>query len=163
MTITWTSATTYLNWVEEDDDYMDIDTVLWNPAMEVANNTEALLKAVGDKNSCMMYVSAPGASKFMLEAERLAAAGRVKLMEVDDWDFNDTTDPSGSKVYTFGNMRPAWYPNLLEDEGKIEVPFVNADFLVADAWKKKHAKIYANFSVALIGLQPEIDRILVVR
>ena len=157
------AATTYLNWVEEDDDYMDINTVLWNPAMEVANNTEALLKAVNDKNSCMMYVAAPGASKFMLEAEKLAAAGRVKLMEVDDWDFNDTTDPSGSKVYTFGKMQTAWYPSLLEDEGKIEVPFVNADFIVSDAWRKKHTKIYANFSIALIGLQPEIDRILVVR
>lgn len=162
------AATTFQNWIEEDADYDDVQTVLNIPSMSVASNGDALLKVVGDRNSCMMYVAAPGATQFVREADAMARAGKIKLVNVNDWDFNDTTDPSGAKVYSFGNLSPKYYPNLLKNagfigSGTVEVPYLNADFLVANAWKTKNAKIYSDFALSIMSLQANVDRVVQAR
>lgn len=162
------AATTFQNWIEEDADYDDIQTVLNIPSMNVASNSDALLKVASNKNSCMMYVAAPGATQFLREADALAEDGKIKLIDVNDWDFNDTTDPAGTKVYKFGKLSPKYYPNLLKSagfigSGSVEVPYLNADFLVANAWKTKNAKIYSNFALSIMSLQANVDRVVQAR
>jgi len=89
-----------------------MQTVISNPAMAVGSYEEAILKASQDKNSCAMYVGAPGASKFMRNVEAGAKSSNLILAKVSDGDLNDTTDPAGSAVYKFDEIAEETYDNL---------------------------------------------------
>lgn len=156
------AAETWKNFIGEDSDYGKIQTVINNPSMAVGSYEEAVLKASQDKNSCAMYVGAPGASKFARSVDSGAKASNLVLVDLNDNDLNDTTDPSGSAVYKFGKI--SGYKNLDRQggcygycSGDIESLFVNADFIVANNWKKTNKDTYSTFAVDLMGVQPEIQ------
>jgi hypothetical protein len=158
------AAETWANFIGEDDDYGKIQTVINNPSMNVGSYEEAILKASQDKNSCAMYVGAPGASKFMRNVEAGAKSSNLILAKVSDGDLNDTTDPAGSAVYKFDKIAEDTYDNLTRKAscygycgGDVETIYLNADFIVANKWKTANKDTYSNFAVDLMGVQPEIQ------
>lgn len=157
---------TWINFVNEDSTYGKIQTVLNTPSMAVTTTEEALLKVRGDKNSCALYVAAPGATTLMRNVENGAKQGELILIDVNDSDFNDTTDPVGDPVYTFKKIPEKTYPNLLSKAGmiygggSIKTLYLNADFVVANKWKQTNSSLYPSFATTIIGLQPEINAVV---
>jgi len=156
------AAETWKNFIGEDSDYAEIQTVLNNKDMVVNSYEEAVLKVTNDKKSCAMYVGAPGASKFVRNIEAGAKQSKIVLVDINDNDLNDTTDPSGSAVYKFGDIDA--YKNLNRQAscygwcgGDIESLYVNADFIVANKWKADNKTTYPTLAVDLLGMQPEIE------
>lgn len=159
---------TYRDWIGEDDDYADIPNSLTHPVkLKVASNSEALLKVSQDKNACMLYVAAPGATEFMKNAERMAVTLGIKLIDLNDGDLLDTTDPSGDDVYAKVQIDSSVYPQLsrmagaVYGSGDIHTLNMNADFLFGEAWKKKHPEVYAKVAMKVLTMEDRIK--LVVR
>jgi len=158
------AAETWANLVAEDNDYKKIQTPLNNPLLTVDTNEDAFAKAATDRNSCAMFVGAPAATQFMNNVERAAIATGVVLVALNESTFDSTVDPSGAKVYTFGKFTNKQYPKLLRKAGvlgtsyfnSIDTLFVNADFLVSDAWKKQHKRAFTQFSGSLYGMTGNI-------
>lgn len=156
------AAETWKNFIGEDSDYAKVQTVISNPSMKVASYEEAIMKVRNDSNSCAMYVGAPGASKFVRSIDAAAKNSNIVLIDINDNDLNDTTDPSGKAVYTFDGIDG--YKQLNRNggcygfcSGSIDSLYVNADFIVANKWKKANSKAYATFGLDLMGVQPEIE------
>ena len=156
------AAETWKNFIGEDSDYGKIQTVLSNPSMNVASYGEAVMKVSNDKNSCAMYVGAVGASKFVRNIDSAAKKSNLVLVDINDNDLNDTTDPSGQAVYKFDEIDN--YKQLNRNggcygycSGGIESLYVNADFIVATKWKKANSKTYSSFGLDMMGVQPEIE------
>ena len=161
------AAVTMQDWIGEDSSYGEIQTVLNTPSMKVTSNEEALSKVYQDptKNSCMMYVAAPGATEFMRNANAIAKAKKIVLIEIDDWDFNDLEDPSGADVYDFVDLEEKWYGNLTRQAGwvgggNVQTLDVAADFIISTKWQKEHSKIFATVDVKLTALEERIQAVL---
>ena len=161
------AAVTFRNWIGEDDDYAEIQTVLTETKMEVESNTEALSKVYNDptKKSCMMYVGAPK-TKFMRQVEQVAKAKKIVLIDINDGDFDDTEDPSGADVYDFMQIDSSVYPNLSRQagvvygSGDIHTLDMNADLLVSTKWQKKHKKIFPDLELNLASLEQRIKAVV---
>jgi len=156
------AAETWKNFVGEDSDYGKIQTVLSNPKMTVGSYEEAVMKVRNDKTSCAMYVGAPGASKFVRNIDGGAKQSNLVLVDINDNDLNDTTDPSGSAVYKFGKIDAYKQLNRQAScygycSGDIESLYVNADFIVANKWKTINKDTYPTLALDLMGMQPEIE------
>jgi len=156
------AAETWKNFIGEEEDYSKVQTVLNTPSMKVASYEEAITKVRNDKNSCAMYVGAPNASKFVRNVEAAAKKSNLVLIDINDNDLNDTTDPSGRAVYKFGAIKG--YKQLNRNggcygycSGDIESLYVNADFIVANKWKDANTSSYSSFALDLMGVQPEIE------
>lgn len=156
---------TWRNFIGEDEDYADIPTTLTDPSMKVATNEEAILKVRNDTNSCMMYVGAEGASRFMRDIDSGARRGNLVIVEVADGSLDNTTDPAGDDVYDFGTLHEKHYNNLLREGGcygwcggDVTTLTMNADFIVSNTWKDKYSKVYPHLANSLIGQQKKIDR-----
>lgn len=150
------AATTWRNFIGENSDYSKVKTGT------SASYEEAIMKVRNDKNSCALYVGAPGASKFVKSIEGAATKSGIVLIDIDDNDMNDTTDPSGKAVYKFGDIDK--YTQLGRQNscygycsGDIETLFVSADFIVANDWKKANKDTYSTFALDLMNVQPDIE------
>jgi hypothetical protein len=155
------AAETWKNFMGERDDYSKVNTVLNDPSMKVSSYEEALLKVSSDKNSCAMYVAAPGSTTLMANIDKGAKQSKMVLIDVEDGKLDNTTDPSGADVYAFKNITA--YKALQRKggcygycSGDIESLFVNADFLVSNKWKKANSTAYNTLAVELLGMTPEI-------
>jgi len=159
------AAVTFRNWIGEDDGYEDIQTVL-NSSMEVASNEAALMKVSQNKNSCMMYVAAPGATEFVKKANKSAKAMKIVLIDINDGDFNDTEDPSGKDVYNFMEFDQKLYGNLTRQAGAlwgggdIQTLDMAADFVVSTKWQKANEKLYPSVALSLTALEPRIKEVV---
>jgi len=156
------AAETWKNFIGEDSDYGKIQTVLTNKSMTVGSYEEAIMKVGNDKNSCAMYVGAPGASKLVRNIDAAAKKSNLVLIDINDNDLNDTTDPSGSSVYKFGDIDAYKQLNRQAScygwcSGDIQSLYVNADFIVSNKWKKVNSTTYPSLAVDLMGMQPEIE------
>ncbi len=159
---------TYRDWIGEDDDYADIPNSLTHPALRVADNGDALLKVSQDPrhNTCMLYVAAAGATEFMRTTELSAKALNVVLIDLNDGDLLDTTDPSGDDVYSKTQIDSSVYPNLSRQAGSfygsgdIHTLDMNADFLVGEAWKRKHPDIASKMALKVITMEDRIKQVL---
>jgi len=171
------AAVTFRNWLGEDDDYAEIQTVITkdeellpkgklNNSMVVSSNEEALMKVSKDKNSCMMYVAAPGATEFVQTANASAKALKIVLIDINDNDFNDTEDPSGADVYDFMELDERLYGNLTRNAGAlwgggdIHTLDMKADVIVSTAFQKKHAKIWPKAALQITALEPRIKAVV---
>jgi TRAP-type uncharacterized transport system substrate-binding protein len=160
------AAVTFRNWIGEDEDYAKVQTVLTKPNMVVESNEEALMKVSQDKNSCMMYVGAAGASEFIKNANAGAKGTNIVLIDIDDGDLNDTTDPSGSDVYKFTQFDERLYNNLTRQAGYIygggdvDTLTVAADFIVSTKWAEANKAIYPKLYNQVIGLTPRIQAVV---
>jgi len=150
------AAVTWRNFVGENSDYKKVKTG------NSASYEESIMKVRNDKNACALYVGAPGASKFVKSIEGAAKQSGIVLVDIDDSDMNDTTDPAGKPVYKFGEIEKLTQLGRQNScygycSGDIETLFVNADFIVANSWKNANKDTYGNFSLDLMNVQPEID------
>lgn len=157
------AATTYRNWIGEDDDYENIKTVLTDDSMIVHSYEEALLKV--SKTDCAMYVGAPG-TRFMRNVEASAKNAGYVLIDIDDSNLDDTTDPSGENVYTTTQIDSSKYPNLLSNNGvffgsgDLDTLELNADFIVSSKWQQDNVKVYPGMSLQMKSLQTPIANIV---
>ncbi len=148
---------TWTNLVNENADYDEIN------AQRVGSYEEALQKAVNEPNACALYVGATGSSELMRKTERGASTTQLELVEVIDSSILGTTDPSGSTVYSTGDLSTSTYPNLLRDggcwsacSGDVPTLTVNADFIIGTAWKAANKSGYDGFVLDLTGMSSEI-------
>jgi len=155
------AAETWKNFTAESDQYKQVNTVFNDPSMKVSSYEEALLKVTGDKNACAMYVAAPGSTTLMRNIDAGAKAAKLVLVDVEDGNLDDTTDPAGSDVYSFKNINS--YKALQRKgscygycSGAVQSLYLNADFVVNNNWKKTNSTAYNSLAVELIGMTPEI-------
>ena len=156
------SAETWKNFVAENDDYADIRTPLNTATMKSASYEEALLKVTNAK-TCMLYVGAAGATQFMQNVESSAVRNKLVLIDVDDSELSETTDPSGSTVYTYEQIDSTVYPNLSRQsgmfygEGDVDTLHVNADLILATEWKDANKAEYPQVVVKIRGMHEAIN------
>lgn len=150
------AAETWKNFIAENSKYNSVK-VNYTSSYE-----EAALKVSQDSNSCMLYVGAPKASKFIKNIDAGAKRMNLVLVDVDDSTLDNTTDPSGKDVYTFGSL--GGYKNLNRNggcwgycSGDVDTLYLDADFIVANKWKNKHKSAYSSFAVDLMGLAKDIN------
>lgn len=162
------AGVTFRNWLGEDASYNTIRTVLTDETMKVDSNEAAYMKAVNDptKNSCMMYVAAPGATEFMRNIDKGSRAQKMVLIDIDDGDFDNTEDPSGADIYDFMEFDSSLYPNLTRQagviygSGDINTLDMKTDFVVSTAWQKKYPKIYPKVALKLASLEDVIATLI---
>ncbi len=158
------AETTMLDWIGENDDYGDIKSVINDPKLNVTSYDDAMLKVSQDKNACLMYVAAKGSTKFMKNADKVSKTMKTVLIDVTDSDLDDTTDPSGDKVYSSMQIDSSVHPKLTRQSGSwfgsgdVHTYDVGADFLISDAWKKKNAGVYGKMAIQFAGMAGDIKR-----
>jgi TRAP-type uncharacterized transport system substrate-binding protein len=157
------AAETWKNFSAESDKYGKVNTILNDNKMKVSSYEEALLKVTSDKNSCALYVAAPGSTTLMRNIDAGAKKSKMVLAEIEDGKLDNTTDPSGADVYTFKDITS--YKELQRQagcygycSGSVESLYVNADFIVSTDWKTKNSTQYNNLAVELLGMTPEINK-----
>lgn len=160
------AAQTWRNFIGEESDYGKVQTVLNNSNMNVSSNAEALMKVSEDKNSCMMYVAAAGATKFLQQANIGAKSSHIVLIDIDDSALDNTEDPSGRDVYETTQFDEKLYSNLtrqagvLYGGGDVDTLTVAADFIVSTKWIREHRKLYPSVRMQLIGLTDRIQSVV---
>jgi len=157
------AAQTWLNFTQEDDSYGDVKTVFNTPSLDVSSYESAMLAVANDENTCAMYVAAEGSTTLMRNIDSGAKATHSVLVEINDNDLNDTTDPSGKAVYAFSDISS--YKALLRKggcygycSGSIQSLSMNADFLIGTQWKNANKTTYDQLAVELIGMSTEINK-----
>lgn len=155
------AAETWKNFIGEDGNYGKVRTVLNTASMAIASNEDALSKIV-DADNCMLYVAAPGATGFMATVEKMAIEKGLVMIDVNDGDLDDTTDPAGEKVYDYKEIDAAVYPNLARQNGlvfgsgDIDTLYLKADFVVGNAWKVANPELYPLVALDIVSLGDEI-------
>ena len=162
------AAGTFQNWIAEDDDYADVQTVFNNPSMSVTSNEAAVMKIAGDKNSCALYVGAQGASAFVKKMDKIAKASHIVLVNITDGSLDNTEDPSGADVYDKGTMDA--YSNLNRNagtfgmmSGKVDSMFLNADLIVGTKWQKANQDLYPTLVMDMMAMQSDINIVVTPR
>ena len=150
------TAMTWKGFCDEDTHYRSIKT-------RHASYEEALKAVQRDKNAVMMFVSGLNSS-LLKKAEALAKRTKtVRLVQVNDWDFNDTQDQFGNDVYSFVEIPSDTYPNLQKGffTGKaIETIGVNAVLAVRTDWAKTYGpEALDALTYAVLEAQPLISAI----
>jgi TRAP transporter TAXI family solute receptor len=99
------TAITWEGLCQQDKSYCKI------PVKHADYNT-ALKEVETNPNALMMLVSG-FRSDFIQQAEKFAKeTGKLRLVAVDDWNFNDKKDEHGNRIYNFVNIPPKTYPSL---------------------------------------------------
>jgi len=156
------AAETWKNFVGENSDYASVKV-----NTTVGSYEEAALKVSNDVNSCMLYVGAEGATKLMTNINNSSAGNKIVLRDIDDSSLSKTKDPAGSVVYKTSELDEDTYASLLRQGGcwgycggDVDTLTVSADFIVSNAWKAQHSKLYPVLAVDLMGLQPRITAVV---
>ena len=77
-----------------------------------ADYMTALADTVKNPNAIMMFTSGLK-TPLIREAEEIAKkTGKLRLVSVDDWDFDNKKDEHGNKIYSFVTIPHKVYPNL---------------------------------------------------
>ncbi|WP_432735864.1 TAXI family TRAP transporter solute-binding subunit [Maridesulfovibrio sp. FT414] len=124
------TAITWESFCELDSSYKKIPTrsASYEMALDIVKNNDYAV---------MMFVSALN-SDFLKKAEAMASSGSgLRLITVDDWDFNNINDSNGNKVYSFIKIPSEVYPALQKGWfwGKdIETIAVEAALVINPDW-----------------------------
>ncbi|MFH1117414.1 MAG: TAXI family TRAP transporter solute-binding subunit [Pseudomonadota bacterium] len=124
--------------------HADYKTALAN----VATDPKALMLFVGGLNSPLLKAAEKYTEK----------SGKLRLAEVDDWDFNDKKDQHGNRIYTFITIGKKTYPNLQKGiifSSKVETLAVKAVLTVGTDWVKKNGPhVFDSLTMAVKDVQP---------
>lgn len=135
------AAVTLRNWIIEDEDYKNIE-----PVYQPATGAGALaLKQ--NKAQCAIIVSALGGAT--MSALDKDSGGALKLVDINDGDFNDSTDIDGNPVYEFTEIDSSTYSNLL---GWSDVDTTVQDALLVGANRFTQDKANGPFMDALANM-----------
>jgi len=132
------SQVTWRNFIIEDDDYGP-EHVTQLPLGGARARTK--VKA-GIDAQCAIYVAGLNSS-FMTKVEELSKW--VRLVDVDDGDFNDTVDPAGNPVYTFKTIPEKTYPGLIDAVFSLDTVAVKAVLVVTANWIDENEDAYDRF------------------
>ena len=132
------SQVTWRNFIIEDDDYGP-EHVAQLPLGGARARTK--VKA-GIDAQCALYVAGLNSS-FMKKVEELSQW--VRLVDVDDGDFNDTVDPAGNRVYTFKTIPEKTYPGLIDAVFSLDTVAVKAVLVVTGEWIDTNEDAYDRF------------------
>lgn len=141
--VTWTSFG--LN----DKSYTEIKTL-------PIGGTRAMTKVKdGSEAQCMLFVSGLNSSS-MKEVD--LQGDFLKLVAVDDWDFNDTVDDKGKKVYNFESIPGGTYDALQDGvfSSAVDTITVDAVLVVKADWIDENPDVYEQFLKASLRAQPAI-------
>jgi TRAP transporter TAXI family solute receptor len=130
------TARTWEGLCQQDEQYRkikvkhaDYDTAL----KEVENNPKALMMMVSGFRSELLKK----AEKFTQET------GKLRLVAVDDWDFNDKRDEHDNHVYNFVKIPAKIYPSLQKGwiwGHDVETLAVQAVLVLRNDWVKQYGK-----------------------
>lgn len=138
------SSITWTNFGKLDKGYQKIKT-------EPVGGIGALTRVISGRDAqCALFVSGLG-SKDMLNFNNLGK-DKVKLVEVDDWDFDNAKDGTGSKVYKFEDFPSGKYSSLQEGRWLAgpETLAVNAVLVVDPAWMDQYPDAYGDLAAAAL-------------
>lgn len=105
------------------------------------------------KNAAVMVVCALNCP-LLKELESSTLSTKLKLIPVNDWNFNDKTDKFGNLVYQFKKVSSENYPNLIPKgmfgmkNTEIETMSVEAVFIASNSWltsKSEDARLMMEF------------------
>jgi TRAP-type uncharacterized transport system substrate-binding protein len=106
-----------------------------------ADYDTALKEVETNPNALMMIVSG-FRSDFLARAEKFAEeTGKLRLVAVDDWDFNDKKDEHGNSIYQFVKIPSKTYPSLQKGwfwGRNVETMAVTAVLVLRDDWVKQY-------------------------
>lgn len=129
---------TWRNWVIEDEDYRNAVPVYEAPTGPGA------LKLKQNQVQCALVVSALGGAT--MTALDNASDGKLKLVDINDGDFNDSADIDNNPVYEFTEIDSSTYKNLL---GWSDVDTISQDAFLVGAEAFTGAEVNKNFMDAL--------------
>ena len=151
------TAMTWEGFCAEDDWYRKIRT----KHMDYG----AALEEV-ERNPDMVLMFVAGLHSSLLErAEKMAEkTGNLRLVAVDDWDFNDTRDEFGNRVYSFIEIPSGAYPKLQKGflfSKDVETLAVNSVLVVRTEWVEEYgAEAMDSLSFAVMEAKPDLlDRV----
>ncbi len=149
------TAMTWEGLCREDPSYAKIP-------VEYMDYDAALEHVTSTKNAVMMFVSGLR-SPLLDKAEAMAKKGApLRLVAVDDWDFNDETDENGNSIYTFVTIPANIYPNLQRGwllSGAVETLAVEAILVVRTEWIKENGmQALDALTFQITEAQPEMLR-----
>ncbi len=145
------TAATWQGLCEQDAAYAKIP-------VRYADYKTALARVASDPKALMLFVGGLN-SPLLKAAEKYSEkTGRLRLAEVDDWDFNDKTDQHGNSIYTFITIGKKTYPYLQKGiifSGKVETLAVKAVLAVSTDWVKKNGPhVLDSLTIAVKEVQP---------
>jgi len=128
---------------------------------EYANPSAAILKVASNPDAVMIYVSGlnSGTMKYANETSK-SLKNNLRLINVDDWDFDDAKDQFGNKIYNFTKIPSNTYKNLQPGIfSGIETISVDAVLILSDSWIKENgAEAFEDFSVTVLESLPIIKK-----
>jgi TRAP transporter TAXI family solute receptor len=140
-----------------DDAYGKIPT-------EHADYDKALVQVASDPNALMLFVG--GLNSPLIRAADIFAAqrGDLRLVAVDDWDFDDKKDRHGNPIYTFVKIAKGTYPHLQKGvlwEKEIETVAVKAVLTVRTDWIREHGPDALDaLTTALEDVKPDLLKLV---
>jgi TRAP-type uncharacterized transport system substrate-binding protein len=105
------------------------------------------------QNAAVMVVCAINCP-LLKELESSSLSNKLKMIPVNDWNFNDKTDRFGNVVYDFTTVSGSTYPNLIPASmmglktGEVETLSLSAVFIASNAWleaKSEDARLMMEF------------------
>ena len=150
------TAKTWEGFVLQDPGYKKIKT-------ENASYEEALAKVAQDPNCVMMFVSGLNNAYLRAADEIAKKSGKLRLVAVDDWNFNDKRDEHGNRIYEFVDIGRNVYPNLqkarLWGTSSVETVSVQAVAVVRTEWVKQYgSQAMDALAFAIMESSPEITQ-----
>jgi len=145
------SSLTWRTFTLLDDDYAKVKTIS-------AGGSGAIAKLINDKSaSCLLYVGGLK-SKY---TRRLNQQGKdIKLVPVDDWDFNDKTDATGQPIYTFTKIPSDTYKKLQDGIfSATKTLAVSAVLVTKQDWLIKNDGAYDDLVNTVLDNQQRIDQL----
>ncbi len=149
------TATTWEGLCLQDESYRKIKT-------RHASYANALLRVSEDPNAVMMFVSGLN-STLLQKAEKEALSSRsIRLVEVNDWDFNDAKDSRGNRIYNFVTIPSKTYPGLQKGfllGSDVESIAVSAILVVRTDWAQEYGpEALDAISYAIMESKPTIRK-----
>jgi len=108
-----------------------------------ADYDSALKAVLASKDAVMMFVS--GLNSPFMQKMDTRCGKKLRLVLVDDYDFNDKKDTEGNLIYRFREIPKSTYPNMQEklwglSSKKIETLTVDAVLILHSRWVKANGK-----------------------
>ena len=153
---------TWSEFVTMDDNYSDVVT-------KNTGGSQALMDVSNGRAACMLFVASLN-TRLLERANELGDT--VRLVPVNDWDFNDKKygngklfqglqDPSGERVYEFHDIPDDQYDNIQDGIlfSAVETLSVPVDMVASLAWSKENPEAYNSLLGAVLDSQSSINRL----
>lgn len=144
------SSLTWINFTNLDNRYKKVTTVELTPK-------EGLQQVMDKKLDCFFTVTS-------LHNEMIEKANEygktLKLVNVNDWDFNNKVSASGGKVYEFDKIPDSVYPNIQDGliSSSIETLVVRAVLIVNSKWASNNQDAADGIPESLVAVKDKIDK-----